>query len=1366
MNTSQANPAMPNGNTCPQCGAALPAGALAGLCPACLLKQGAAADTAPLPGAAPFTPLSVAEVAKLFPQLEILSLIGQGGMGAVYKARQKQLDRIVALKILPPAVSHDPKFAERFAREAKALARLNHPNIVTLYEFGQADGLFYFLMEFMDGMNLRQLLNAGRVTPKEALAIVPPICDALQFAHDRGIVHRDIKPENILLSKAGQVKIADFGVAKIVASEPATTATSGAVAPPSAQTDAGLVMGTPQYMAPEQTEHPAEVDHRADIYSLGVVFYQMLTGELPKGKFEAPSKKVVIDVRLDEVVLRALEKEPERRYQQVSEVKTQVETIAGTPPQVAPVKSTPLFDFTLKLFTFTSQTALNVARVGWILGCLAALGFMPGLEWMFSFSGCFGLIGLAVLIELVHRRRHGIPMGTQIGTSLFPHSFGYTFTSQTALRIARVGWNFGCLGALGLLGFIPGVPWLKGLFGLSGFFGLIGLAVLIEGVYRSQHGIPIGTQKNAREAHALRETAPRFSRTAIVGAVWAAFALLATVQSLLEARGVVLPADSSPPGNGKWLWVLLRLAPALGYTASLGTTILGWISVKQIRRSAGKLRGLRLAVFDGLLFPLLALDGFIHGLISVSLAPFAKEWINQHGLYDSYWNDVVPLAIILLSFGLIAITDYWIIRWAWRKARKTDGGTGVPPVTSTSPQAEMPVPPSYERDARATQPPRFSRTAIVGALWLLVNPVTAAVCAMATPYNTEPITDGPVRWVLNIFSYIFLALSALCPIGTTILGCVALSQIRRSAGKLYGLGLALFDALLFPLLALDVIILRLGGGWDQLLTNIQWGLMPVLIVCVLSNVVIIRWAWRKARKADGGAGVPPAEPDVATRITKQGLHFFDFTASLPLFVEHAGQRSLYGLGVRLFCGTLGLAVFGTNLAFALALWLLTAQAWFQPHELAWVLFWMLACASMRWAALKRGAGDVTRAGSAPAAKVSTARRVIVGFLAFAVTMALAAGVAFFTKWMRAVSTAELANIARVAAWIAIAVAVGWFIIHRVWRKVDRSAEDTSRPAGYFKRRLMRLPALFALLVTFTLIMHTFFLGNFSAATDAAAPEIPRGSRFFVWKLSHNFAPGDLIAYRQEGQVNVGRVVRGEDGSLIVNRNGKADAAVPHADIVGKVVTIYWRASADMIVTGTVTDAVTGKPIAGARVDDSRYGADANRVPQQAWTDAEGHFTLTTWPEEHSVAASAPGYEPKLATLVTSFWGLERAARMDFQLQRTNAVTALTFGPVITRAEVGASSALIEGRGAPDAKFVLQVGKGSFKFFLNDSPFTATIERAWWGRGLNFFTKDSRGNVLLNARGNKVGPMIEHQRGQIIFRKGTLAPEPDGSFILG
>jgi len=345
MNTSEANPAMQAEKHCPQCNAPLPAGVLAGLCPACLLKQGAAADTAPAPGAAPFTPPSVAELAKLFPQLEIHSLIGVGGMGAVYRARQLALDRFVALKILPPQAAGGADFAERFNREARALAKLSHPNIVAVYDFGSVSSpplrggtettnrhgvagyevagvLHYFIMEFVDGANLRQLIRSGRLAPREALAIVPQICDALQFAHDEGVVHRDIKPENILVDRRGRVKITDFGLARILGIE------AGAAR----LTREGQVMGTPHYMAPEQVEHPQTVDHRADIYSLGVVFYEMLTGELPLGKFPAPSQKVQVDVRLDEVVLHALEKEPERRYQQASQVKTDVETIATTAP--------------------------------------------------------------------------------------------------------------------------------------------------------------------------------------------------------------------------------------------------------------------------------------------------------------------------------------------------------------------------------------------------------------------------------------------------------------------------------------------------------------------------------------------------------------------------------------------------------------------------------------------------------------------------------------------------------------------------------------------------------------------------------------------------------------------------------------------------------------------------------------------------------------------------------------------------------------------------------------------------------------------------------------------------------------------------
>ncbi|MFT5302083.1 MAG: hypothetical protein ACI814_002897, partial [Mariniblastus sp.] len=164
------------------------------------------------------------------------------------------------------------------------------------------------------------VVETRQLAPEHALAIVPHLCDALQYAHDKGVVHRDIKPENILMAADGSVKIADFGLSRILGNENQQDLLTGT----------HQVMGTPRYMAPEQFEGSHGVDHRADIYSLGVVFYEMLTGELPIGRFAPPSEKVEIDVRLDEVVLRTLEKEPTRRYQRASQIKSDVQSITST----------------------------------------------------------------------------------------------------------------------------------------------------------------------------------------------------------------------------------------------------------------------------------------------------------------------------------------------------------------------------------------------------------------------------------------------------------------------------------------------------------------------------------------------------------------------------------------------------------------------------------------------------------------------------------------------------------------------------------------------------------------------------------------------------------------------------------------------------------------------------------------------------------------------------------------------------------------------------------------------------------------------------------------------------------------------------
>ena len=366
---------------CPQCGQELPPDAPLGLCPKCVLNMGVDTRQETQPESRPeadgsswtaFVPPAPEELVAYFPQLEILELLGQGGMGAVYKARQGSLDRLVALKILRPSLGEDPAFAERFAREARSLARLNHPNIVGVYDFGQAGGFYYLLMEYVDGVNLRHMAGREPLASKEAMAIVPQICDALQFAHDEGIVHRDVKPENILIDTKGRVKIADFGLAKLLARTPTDYTL----------TQPQQVMGTPHYMAPEQVEHPATVDQRADIYSLGVVFYEMLTGELPIGRFAPPSKKVEIDVRLDEVVLHALENEPDRRYQQVSQVKTDVEHISSTVILPAPVGDPP----DREALASAARSSILPPAIGMlVVGAWASLrGGSEFIDWMVS----------------------------------------------------------------------------------------------------------------------------------------------------------------------------------------------------------------------------------------------------------------------------------------------------------------------------------------------------------------------------------------------------------------------------------------------------------------------------------------------------------------------------------------------------------------------------------------------------------------------------------------------------------------------------------------------------------------------------------------------------------------------------------------------------------------------------------------------------------------------------------------------------------------------------------------------------------------------------------------------------------------------
>ncbi|MBL9152246.1 MAG: protein kinase [Verrucomicrobiales bacterium] len=340
--------------TCPTCGKPVSASFPEGLCPACLLSDATApfakdpgqpradspATSRPAtasPGPAPRVSSRVPTVEALqpwFPGIEILELLGAGGMGAVYKARQPRLNRLVALKVLLCPPEWYDNFVLRFEMEAQVMARLSHPHIVTIHDFGEIDRsaagldtLFYFLMEYVDGTDLNHLIRSGDLPPQRGLALVPQICDALQFAHDEGFTHRDIKPANLLVDKKGVVKIADFGLAKLIRGD--ETLAMGL-------TVTGTSLGTPHYMAPEVWETPETVDHRADIYSLGVVLYEMLTGERPAGVFDPPSRKVTVDPRVDAVVFRAMERDPARRYQQAREIRDALARIGEKPTPPAP----------------------------------------------------------------------------------------------------------------------------------------------------------------------------------------------------------------------------------------------------------------------------------------------------------------------------------------------------------------------------------------------------------------------------------------------------------------------------------------------------------------------------------------------------------------------------------------------------------------------------------------------------------------------------------------------------------------------------------------------------------------------------------------------------------------------------------------------------------------------------------------------------------------------------------------------------------------------------------------------------------------------------------------------------------------------
>lgn len=261
------------------------------------------------------------------PQYRFESLLGHGGMGAVYRALQISLEREVAVKILPRGLldDSDVNYLERFKNEARTMAKMSHPGIVNVYDFGEtACGLLYFVMEYVDGTDVARMITArGRLPPEHALAVTAHVCDALAYAHSHGVIHRDIKPANILINREGAVKVADFGLAK---------ASDGR---DSGLTKTNMAMGTPDFVAPEALIAGIPLDGRADLYAIGVMLYQMLTGEIPRGIWTMPGSRMGTDPRFDAIIAKAMQTDREARYQSAMEIRRDLDTILGTPRAAA-----------------------------------------------------------------------------------------------------------------------------------------------------------------------------------------------------------------------------------------------------------------------------------------------------------------------------------------------------------------------------------------------------------------------------------------------------------------------------------------------------------------------------------------------------------------------------------------------------------------------------------------------------------------------------------------------------------------------------------------------------------------------------------------------------------------------------------------------------------------------------------------------------------------------------------------------------------------------------------------------------------------------------------------------------------------------
>ncbi|GMV97726.1 MAG: serine/threonine protein kinase [Phycisphaerae bacterium] len=339
---------------------------------------------------------SIATRAQQIPGFQILEKLGSGAMATVFKARQLSLDRLVAVKVLSKKLGENPEFVERFYREGRAAARLNHNNIVQAIDVGEAGGYHYFVMEYVEGKTVFDDLAAGKVySEKDALALVIQVARALEHASERGFVHRDVKPKNIMITKDNVAKLADMGLAREMSDREA------------AEAEAGRAYGTPYYISPEQIKGERHIDFRADIYSLGATFYHMVTGKVPfesntpasvmhKHLKEAliPPDHIVptLSTGLGEVIERMMAKNPDDRYSSIADLIADLEAIQrGEPPLRARKRYDPNILQGLAESGETVQMQSPVAEE-------VPAAPVHSLVWIFVLGG---LLGVSIIVNII-----------------------------------------------------------------------------------------------------------------------------------------------------------------------------------------------------------------------------------------------------------------------------------------------------------------------------------------------------------------------------------------------------------------------------------------------------------------------------------------------------------------------------------------------------------------------------------------------------------------------------------------------------------------------------------------------------------------------------------------------------------------------------------------------------------------------------------------------------------------------------------------------------------------------------------------------------------------------------------------------------